>query len=145
MRLGLWIPVTMQMDEVRRIVRFRGGVSCRRDEGPLGLTLIGRTTDRPDETATLAFATSAPSGLPEALEDATVEQLDAGRYRIRTGGREWIFPARSAHLHREVSTTFYRAITPRLVPWSTRMFWRVVLAMAASPMGKRLLLVLRRR
>ena len=133
------------MDEVRRIVRFRGGVSCRRDEGPLGLTLIGRTTDRPDETATLAFATSAPSGLPEALEDATVEQLDAGRYRIRTGGREWIFPARSAHLHREVSTTFYRAITPRLVPWSTRMFWRVVLAMAASPMGKRLLLVLRRR
>jgi len=135
----------MQMDEVRRIVRFRGGVSCRRDEGPLGLTLIGRTTDRPDETATLAFATNAPSGLPEALEDATVEQLDAGRYRIRTGGREWIFPARSAHLHREVSTTFYRAITPRLVPWSTRMFWRVVLAMAASPVGKRLLLVLRRR
>jgi hypothetical protein len=135
----------MQMDEVRQIVRFRGGVSCRRDEGPLGLTLIGRTTDRPDETATLAFATSAPSGLPEALEDATVEQLDAGRYRIRTGGREWIFPARSAHLHREVSTTFYRAITPRLVPWSTRMFWRVVLAMAASPVGKRLLLVLRRR
>src|ERR1700720_2564489 len=133
------------MDEARRIVRFRGGVSCRRDDGPLGLTLIGRTTDRPDETATLAFAASAPAGLPEALEDATVEQLDAGRYRIWTGRREWIFPARSAHLHREVSTTFYRAITPRLVPWSTRLFWRVVLAMAASPVGKRLLLVLRRR
>jgi len=133
------------MDEARRIVRFRGGVSCRRDEGPLGLTLIGRTTDRPDETATLAFAASAPSGLPEALEDATVEQIDAGRYRIWTGRREWIFPARSAHLHREVSTTFYRAIAPRLVPWSKRLFWRVVLAMASNPVGKRLLLALRRR
>ena len=132
------------MDEARRIVRFRGGVSCRRDEGPLGLILIGRTTDRPDETATLAFAANAPCGLPEALEDATVEQIDAGRYRIRTGQREWIFPARSAHLHLEVSTTFYRAIAPRPVPWSKRVFWRVVLALAAGRVGKRLLLALRR-
>jgi hypothetical protein len=135
----------MLMDEARRIVRFRGGVSCRRDDGPLGLTLIGRTLDRPDETATLAFAATAPSDLPEALEDATVEQLDVGRYRIWSGRREWIFPARSAHLHREVSTTFYRAITPRLVPWSKRVFWRVVLAMVSNPLGKRLLLVLRGR
>jgi len=130
------------MDEARRIVRFRGGVSCRRDAGPLGLTLIGRTTDRLDETATLAFAASAPADLPEALEDATVEQLDAERYRIWTGRREWIFPARSAHLHREVSTTFYRAITPRVVPWSKRVFWRVVLGLASNRLGKRLLLAL---
>jgi len=133
------------MDEARRTIQFRGGVSCRRDEGPLGLTLIGRTADRPDETATLAFAASAPDGLPEALEDVIVEQLEADRYRIRTHGREWSFSARSAHLHREVSTIFYRAITPRLVPWSKRLFWRVVLAMASSPVGKRVLLVLRRQ
>lgn len=133
------------MDEARRIVRFRGGVSCRRDDAPLGLTLIGRTTDRPDEIATLAFAGTAPPNLPEALEDATVEQVDVGRYRIWSGRREWIFPARSAHLHREVSATFYRAISPRLVPWNRRLFWRVVLAIAASPVGRRLLLVLRRR
>jgi hypothetical protein len=133
------------MDEARRIVRFRGGVSCRRDDSPLGLTLIGRTTDRPDELATLAFTGAAPANLPEALEDATVEQVEAGRYRIWSGRREWIFPARSAHLHREVSTTFYRAIAPRLVPWNKRLFWRVVLAMAASPVGRRLLLALRRR
>jgi hypothetical protein len=133
------------VDEARRIVRFRGGVSCRRDEGPLGLTLIGRTTDRPDEVATLAFAGSAPSGLPEALEDATVEQVDADRYRIWSGRREWIFPARSAHLHREVSTTFYRAIAPRLVPWNKRLFWRLVLAMVSSRAGKRLLVALSRR
>jgi hypothetical protein len=135
----------MLMDETRRIVRFRGGVSCRRDDGPLGLTLIGRTTDRPDEIATLAFAAAAPPGLPEALEDATVEQVEAGRYRIRSDQREWIFSARSAHLHREVASTFYRAISPRLVPWKKRLFWRVVLAVAASRVGKTLLLTLRRR
>lgn len=133
------------MDEAKRIVRFRGGVSCRRDDGPLGLTLIGRTTDRLDEIATLAFAAGAPAGLPEALEDATVEQVDSGRYRIWSGRREWIFPARSIHLHREVSTTFYRAIAPRLVPWSKRLFWSLVLAMASSRVGKQLLLTLRRR
>jgi hypothetical protein len=133
------------MDETRRMVRFRGGVSCRREDGPLGLTLIGRTTDRPDEVATLAFAAAAPPGLPEALEDATVEEVEAGRYRIRSDQREWIFSARSAHLHREVASTFYRAISPRLVPWKKRLFWRVVLAVAASRVGKTLLLTLRRR
>jgi hypothetical protein len=133
------------MDDARRIVRFRGGVSCRREEGPLGLTLIGRTTDRPDEVATLAFSASAPASLPEALEDATVEQVESGRYRIWSGKREWIFPARSAHLHREVATTFYRAISPRLVPWNKRLFWRLVLALASNSTGKRLLLALRRR
>jgi hypothetical protein len=133
------------MDEATRIVRFRSGVSCRREDAPLGLTLIGRTTDRPDEMATLAFVGAAPPGLPEALEDATVEKIDAGRYRIWSGKREWIFPARSAHLHREVSTTFYRAISPRPVPWKKRLFWRIVFALTGSSVGKSLLLTLRRR
>jgi hypothetical protein len=133
------------MDESQRIVRFRGGVSCRRDEGPLGLTLIGRTTDRPDEVTTLAFAATAPTDLPEALEDATVERLDVNRYRVWSGRREWVFFATSVHLHREVATTFYRAISPRVPPWNKRLFWRLVLALAASPAGKRLLLTLRRR
>ena len=132
------------MVEARRIARFRGGVSCRRDEAPLGLTLIGRTIDRSDEVATLAFTGEAPAGLPEALEDATVEQIDVGRYRVWSGKREWFISARSVHLHREVSATFYRAIAPRLVPWNKRLFWRIVLAMAASRMGKSLLLTLRR-
>ena len=132
-------------DEPKRIVRFRGGVSCRRDDGPLGLTLVGRTTDRPEEIATLAFAGPAPANLPEALEDATVEQVGVGRYRIWSGRREWIVCARAAHLHREVATTFYRAIAPRMVPWNKRVFWRVVLGLAANPVGRRLLLAMRRR
>jgi hypothetical protein len=130
------------MDEAKRIVRFRGGVSCRREAGLLGLTLIGRTADRPDETATLAFTGAAPENLPEALEDAMVEQMDAGHYRIRSGQREWDVPAGSAHLHREVSNTFYRAIAPRPVPWNKRLFWRVLLGLAANPLGRRLLLLI---
>jgi hypothetical protein len=133
------------MDEARRIVRFRGGVSCRRDNGPIGLTLIGRTVDRSDEIATLAFVGLAPEGLPEALEDATVEQLDPAQYRIWSGQREWVLAARSVHLHREVSAVFYRAVAPRLVPWSKRAFWRIVLSLVANRFGKSLLLRLRRR
>jgi hypothetical protein len=49
------------------------------------------------------------------------------------------------HLHREVSATFYRAIEPRTVPWGKKLFWRIVLSMAASRFGKSLLLTLRRR
>jgi hypothetical protein len=133
------------VDETKRIVRFRGGVSCRRDAAPLGLTLIGRTMDRPEEIATLAFAGAAPSGLPEALEDATVEQVGPGRYRICSGRCEWIVSARAIHLHREVATAFYRAIAPRMVPWSKRVFWRVVLGVATNPIGRRLLVAMRRR
>ena len=127
------------------LVRFRDGVSCRREEGPLGLTLIGRTSDRPDEIATLSFAGGAPADLPEALEEATVQRIDVGHYRIRSGKREWAFAARSAHLHREVATTFYRAIVPRSIPWKKRLFWRVLLALAASKTGRRILMALRRR
>jgi hypothetical protein len=133
------------MHEARRIVRFRGGVSCRRDDAPLGLTLVGRTIDRADEVASLSFAAPAPQGLPEALEDATVEEIAAGQYRIWSGRREWIFAARSVHLHREVSATFYRAVAPRLVPWGKRLFWRIVLSMVANRFGKSLLLTLRGR
>jgi hypothetical protein len=133
------------MSEPQRIVRFHGGVSCRRDGAPLGLTLIGGTTERPDEIATLAFSGAAPEKLPEALEDATVEKLSEGQYRIRSGRREWVFPARAAYLHREVSAVFYRAIAPRVAPWSKRLFWRLVLSLAANPAGRRLLLSLRGR
>jgi hypothetical protein len=130
----------------RTLVSFRGGVSCRREpEGPLGLTLVGRTRGRPEERASIAFTGPAPEGLPEALEDASVEQLDGTLYRIVCVGREWLVSARAAHLHREVATAFYRVVTPRRPRWRRRVFWRVVLALARNPAGKRLLFALRRR
>jgi hypothetical protein len=129
-----------------QVVTFRGGVSCRRDStGPLGLTLIGWTADHPDEKASLAFSGRAPDELPDVLEDPTVTQIDAARYRIVSAPREWVVEARSVHLHREVATSFYRAIPPRKVPWGRRLFFRLVLGLVANPWSKRLLLALRGR
>ena len=131
--------------EPHRVVTFRGGVSCRRDpDGPLGLTLIGWTADHPDERVTVAFSGRAPDSLPEVLEDPTVYRIDQRRYRIASTPREWTVDAGAAHVHRELATAFYRAIPPRPAPWTKRLFWRVVLALAARPWGKRLLLALRR-
>jgi hypothetical protein len=128
-----------------RVVTFRGGVSCRGDSvGPLGLTLIGRTTDHPEENVSLAFSGRAPDTLPEVLEDPTVDRLDGRRYRIASGPRDWIIEATAVHLHREISASFYHAIPPRMAPWSKRLFYRLVLGLVGSSWGKRLLLALRR-
>ena len=111
-------------------IRFRGWVSCRRDgEGPLGLILVGRTMDRPDEVVHLAFSSRAPGDLPDALEDAIVERVGERRWRVASGGREWLLEG-AAHLHREIAGAFYRAIPPRAVPWRKRIFWQVVLKLA---------------
>jgi hypothetical protein len=132
--------------EPHRVVTFRGGVSCRRDtSGPLGLTLIGWTADHPDERASVAFSGRAPDTLPEVLEDATVTRIDERRYRIASTPREWVVTATAVHVHREIATSFYRAIPPRPVPWSKRLFFRLLLAMMANPLGKRVLLALRGR
>jgi len=129
-----------------RLATFRGRVNCCRDsEGPLGLTLIGRTVDHPDEKVLLAFSGRAPQALSEFLEGPTVDRIDEGRYRITSASQQWIVEATAAHLHREIATSFYRAIPPRRAPWSKHLFWRLVLAIAANPWGKRLLLALRRR
>jgi hypothetical protein len=131
--------------EPYRVAAFRGGVSCRRDPtGPLGLTLIGWTEDHPEETVSLAFSGRAPDALPAVLEDATVDWLGEDQYRIVSAPREWLVEARAVHVHREIAAVFYRAIPPRRAPWSKRFFWRVVLGLAASRLGKRLLLALRR-
>jgi hypothetical protein len=95
--------------------------------------------------ASIAFTGPAPEGLPEALEDASVEQLDGTTYRIVCVGKEWLVSARAAHLHREVATAFYRVVTPRRPRWRRRIFWRIALSLARHPAGKRLLFALRRR
>jgi hypothetical protein len=132
--------------EPHRVMTFRGGVSCRRDtDGPLGLTLIGLTADHPDEWASVSFSGRAPDTLPEVLEEPTVYRIDERRYRIASTPREWVVEATAVHVHREIAATFYRAIPPRAVPWSKRLFFRLLLAMMANPWGKRILLALRGR
>lgn len=130
----------------RTLITFRDGVSCRREpQGPLGLTLSGRSRDRPDEMASLAFSGPAPEGLPEALENASVEEVNDGTYRITCEGGEWLVSATAAHLHREIATAFYRVVPPRRPPWSRRIFFRIVLGLAGHPIGRRLLFALRGR
>ena len=128
------------------VARFRGAVSCRREpETPLGLTLVGNTYDRPEETVCVAFSGAAPGDLPEALEDVSVERVDPGIYRIFGEECEWMVAASAVHVHREVASVFYRVVVPRLPRFTRRLFWRVVLAMVRHPTGKRLLLALRPR
>jgi hypothetical protein len=126
------------------LVTFRGAVRCRRAPGPLGLTLIGATPERPGETTALAFSAAAPAGFPDALEDAVVERLGANQYRIASPPREWVIAAAAVHLHREIAAQFYRAIPPRPVPLAKRWWWRIVLALAASRAGLAVLRALRR-
>jgi hypothetical protein len=126
-------------------VQFTGRTDCRRDGcGPLGLILSGHTADHPHELVLLCFAGRAPQDLPKFLEDPRVESLGGADYRITSGARSWAMSARSTHLHRDVTRDFFRAIPGRPVRWSERIFWRVVLLLARSLFGLRLLTHIRR-
>jgi len=130
-------------ETIQHVVSFRGAVSCRREPGVRRLLLVGWTADHPEEAVTLEFPGAAPAGLPEALEEVSVDRLAADRFRIAAAGREWIITAPGCHLHREVAAAFYRAIPPRPVPWSKKLFWRLILAAAGTTLGKWLLVRLR--
>jgi hypothetical protein len=124
-----------------RVLRFRGRTSCRRDgEGPLGLLLVGRITqDREEEDVEVAFSCPAPSDLPAELEDAKLELVAGNRHRLTSGERSWSLQG-PVHVHREISPVFYKALPPRPVPIRKRLFWRVMLTLAANPVARRLLL-----
>ena len=93
----------------------------------------------------LTFFGSGLPDVPESLAVAEVLALEAQRYRIAQPARSWEFEAASVHVHRDVGKAFYRAIPPRAVPLTKRLFWRAVLALAGSRAGKRLLASLRAR
>jgi hypothetical protein len=135
----------MAEPEVTILARLSGAVTCARSsQGPLGLTLTGRTADRPDEEIRLAFAGAAPADLPERLEGAVVERAGAGEYRIASAAQSWTVAARSVHLHREVAERFYRAIPGRPAPLGRRVLFGAMLALARSRAGIALLKALRR-
>jgi hypothetical protein len=127
-----------------RLASFAGEVSCSRGAAPLGLTLTGLTRAHPGEPTTVSFATTEILALPPTLADAEVERVAPAQYRIRAGGREWLLAARVAEVHRDAGAPFYRALPPRPVPAGKRLFWRLVLALAASRAGLALLRAVRR-
>ncbi|HEY2274561.1 MAG TPA: hypothetical protein VGH61_03580 [Steroidobacteraceae bacterium] len=133
----------MTEPQVETVAHFTGAVICTRTpDGPLGLTLTGRT-DRPGEVR-LDFAGAAPADLPGHLEDAVIERAGPGRYRIASGTRSWTVAARSVYLHRDVAPDFYRAIPPRPAPLPRRLLFGAMLALARSRAGIALLKALRR-
>ena len=126
-----------------RLATFCGVVHCRQARTVPGLILSGYTAVWEEPTA-LAFSATAPADLPVTLQDAVVDHLGGADYRIGAGQREWLISSPAVHLHRGIAAQFYRAIPPRPAPWTKRMFWRVVLALAASRAGLALLRALRR-
>lgn len=116
-------------------MRFAGSVECRRSGGAASITLVGR--DAAGEPVHLALLAPAPADLPPRLDAASVECLEAQRYRISADGRAWTVVAPRAYLHYDVSEAFYRAVPPRPVPLAKRLFWRLVLSAAATRAGRR--------
>jgi hypothetical protein len=123
------------------LARFRGPVQCERSVSAPQLTLRGKADGVP---LALAFSASAPPQLPPTLADALVESLGDGQYRLRSGAAEWTLAARAVHRHEDVRAAFYRAIPPRPAPLKRRLFFRMVLTLAASRGGLALLKALRR-
>jgi hypothetical protein len=122
---------------VETLVQFRGPVACRRDGcGPLGLVISGHTAQRPQELVHFSFTGAAPADLPGTVDDATVARLSQESYRISSGARAWTLTARAVHLHREVAREFYQAVPARPVRFTQRVFWRIVLALAATRAGR---------
>jgi hypothetical protein len=122
---------------------LRDPVVCRATAD--GLTLRGAAADSTEETLILTLVGAVPGGFPGRLGATAVHVLEDGRYRIASASGEWVVEATSLHLHRDVGVAFRRAIPPRRVPLMKRLFWRVVMALAGNPAGKRLLLALRRQ
>jgi hypothetical protein len=125
------------------VAAFRGPVACRRAVN--ALTLTGGAADSADDILIVTFIGAALPELPDSLCAAAVRAVDERHYRIVSPARDWIIETTSVHIHRDIGREFYRAIPPRPVPLGKRVFWRVILALAGTRAGKRLLLAVRRR
>jgi len=126
------------------LVAFRGPVSCRRAAQPPALILSGYAAEPPGDAVVLALSAAVPAECPAALEDARVERLAEGQYRITSAACSWPVSAAAAHLHFEIAAEFYRAIPPRCAPPWKRLFWRLALTLAGSRAGLAALRALRR-
>jgi len=122
---------------------LRGPVACCRTAN--ALTLSGAAADSADERLILTFIGHLLPAVPGSLSGARISAVDPHHYLIASESQELIVEAAALHVHRDIGNAFYREVPPRPVPLKKRLFWRVVLALAASRAGKRLLLSLRRQ
>lgn len=124
------------------LAAFQGSVTCRRARNALILT--GSAADCAGDILILTFIAPTVPDLPEHLAAATVRALGGQGYGITSASGDWIVAAASAHVHRDIGGAFYRAVPPRPTPLAKRLLWRVLLALAATRAGKRLLVSFRR-
>jgi hypothetical protein len=118
-------------------LRFEGPVECRLDpRGPIGLTLIGR---RGNEILHVTFVGVASGDFPARLEAPVVEPAGEHEYRIVSVGVRRTIRAQRVFLHRDVREAFCGAVPARPAPVAKRVFWRAVLALAGTSLGRRLL------
>jgi hypothetical protein len=127
------------------IVEFRGRVECRLAAAPLGLRLSGRTAGRGGEMTHVDFRGPPPVEWPASLYDVKVEPGAPGTYRVVGAAQVLVVHAAGVHVHREIEAAFRAVVPQREAPLSKRLFWRIVLALAASDRGRQLLLALRGR
>jgi hypothetical protein len=125
------------------LAAFRGPVTCRRTFN--ALILSGAAADSTADVLILTFIGPTGAAFPDSLTDAAILALGERHYRITSDSRDWTLEATSVHVHRDIGTAFYRGIPPRRARLTKRLFWRVVLALAGTRAGKRLLLSLRRQ
>lgn len=128
------------------IAVFRGPVTCVRETGVSpGLTVRGLSAANAQERLILTFQGRAPEDLPRRLAAASVVAVDSQCYRIDSPPRQWLVWADTLHVHRDVRAAFLRAVPPRAAPAHKRLFWSIVLTLARSRSGLRVLRALRRR
>ena len=130
------------MNEPRYV--FSGPVRCQRGAPPFTLTLTGAAVAPAAGELTLTFSGQVAADLPATLSDASVQASGAAGYRIASGSREWQVTGGSLSAARAAAAAFYAALPPRPVPRAKRLFWRLVLALAATRAGLVLLRALRR-
>lgn len=125
------------------LAAFRGAVVCSRTGNVL--TLSGCAADSADDRLILTLISSSIPAIPDSVPGASVRAVDEHHYRLTSASGDWVVEATSFHVHRDIGRAFYRAVPPRPAPLGKRLFWRVVLALAGTSTGKRLLLFLRRQ
>jgi hypothetical protein len=125
------------------LAAFRDAVICRRTAE--ALILSGAAADCVDDRLILTFISSSTADVPDSLTAAAVHAIGAHRYRISSSSGTFVIEASSVHLHRDIGKAFYRAVPPRPVPLKKRFFWRVVLWLAGTRTGKRVLMSFRRQ
>ena len=126
------------MNGARPLVRFSGTVDCGLDaSGPLGLTLVGR--DEGSAPVQVSFRCRAPAGWPGTLESPAVARADSQTILVTSRASQLALEARSVFVHRDVMRAFERAVPPRRPPYRKRLFWRLVLALAGTRVGRRAL------